>query len=247
MKRIAIFAEGHTELIFIRNLLLRVVDPSKLSFECCELISENMSHVPYRQSSLNPETHFLIVTVGGDEKVVSAIRDREKDLVERGGYDRIIGLRDMYCDAYTKRSPGRIDDQISNLMIQRQSQTIRNMRHSDIIKLFFAIMEIEAWFLGMYDLFRKNESVLTVGYIKEKLGIDLMTTDPQKEFYRPSDQVNSIFQLCGRDYKKRQDEVESICSRMDSSDFEAARENGRCSCFNDFYEELFATDPRYES
>lgn len=238
MKRIAIFAEGQTELIFTRNLLLKVLDPSKISFECFELISHKPYTVPYQYSNPSSEIHFLILNVRGDEGVLSSIKEREKNLVERNGYDRIIGLRDMYCDEYMKRSPGVINLQISNLIVKKHNQTVRDMTYSDRIKLFFAIMEIEAWFLGMYDLFRKIDSVLTVEYIKQKLGIDLKTTDPQKQFYRPSDQVNSILQLCGREYKKKQGEIECICSNIDSSDLDAARENNRCSCFNDFCKEI---------
>ena len=159
-------------------------------------------------------------------------------MIEKSGYERIIGLRDMYSGEYVKRSPGVIDDQISNIIIQRHNQTIKDMTHFDRIKLYFAIMEIEAWFLGMYNLFSKIDSVLTVEYIKDKLGIDLTNSDPQKEYYRPSNQVNSIFQLCGHEYKKKQGEIESICSKMDSNDFKNAIENGRCLCFNNFCEEL---------
>lgn len=238
MKRIAIFAEGQTELIFIRNFLLKVLDPSKLSFECYELISHQPFTVPYQYPNPSAEIHFLILDVHGDEGVLSSIKEREKNLIEGSGYDRIIGLRDMYCHEYVKRSPGVINNEFSNLIIQRHNQTVRDMRYPDRIKLFFAIMEIEAWFLGMYNLFEKIDSVLTVEYIKQKLGIDLITTDPQKQFYRPSDQVNSIFQLCGREYKKKQGEIESICSNMDSSDLDTAKENNRCSCFDDFCQEI---------
>ena len=96
-------------------------------------------------------------------------------------------------------------------------------------------MEVEAWFLGMYTLFQKIDSILTMEYIKQNLKIDLKTADPQKEFYRPSDQVDSIFQLLGREYKKKQSELESICSNIDSIDFVAAMENNRCACLADFY------------
>ena len=159
-------------------------------------------------------------------------------MIEGSGYDRIIGLRDMYCEEYVKRSPGVINNEISKLIVHRHNQTIRNMKYSNRIKLFFATMEIEAWFLGMYNLFKKINSVLTVQYIKQKLGINLTTTDPQKQFYKPSDQVNDIFQLCGREYKKKQGEIESICSNMDYSDLDTAMENNRCSCFNDFCQEI---------
>ena len=144
----------------------------------------------------------------------------------------------MYCDEYVKRSPEDINNQVSNLIIERCNQTIRNLTHPDRIKLFFAIMEIEAWFLGMYNLFKKINSVLTVQYIEQKLGIDLTTTDPQKQFYRPSDQVNDIFLLCRGEYKKKHGEIENICSNMDYADFDTARENNRCSCFDDFFQEI---------
>ena len=238
MKRIAIFAEGQTELIFIRNLLLWVLDPSKISFECRELIAHKLSNVPYSYPNPNADVHFLVLNVQGDEGVISSIKEREKNLIENSGYEKIIGLRDMYCDEYIKRSPGVINNQISNLIIQRYNQTIRDMTHSDKIRLYFAIMEIEAWFLGMYKLFSKNDARLTVEYIKQRLGIDLINTDPQDQFYRPSDQITCIFQLCGGEYKKKQGEIESICSKIDSSDLDNARENNRCSCFSDFHEEI---------
>jgi len=238
LKRIAIFAEGQTELIFIRHFLLKVLDPSKISFECHELLAHKLSNVPYSYSNPSAEIHFLILEVHGDEAVLSSIKEREKRLIEESGYERIIGLRDMYSDYYVKRSPGVINDQVSGLIIQQNNKTIGDMTYSDRIKLYFAIMEVEAWFLGMYTLFQKIHSVLTIEYIRQNLKIDLKTFDPQKEFYRPSDQVRSIFQLCGGEYKKKRDEIESICSNIESSDFDAARENNRCARFDAFYKEL---------
>ena len=238
MKKIAIFTEGQTELIFVRNFFLRVMDPSKLSFECYDLSGGKSSSVPYDHRIPNAEIHFLIVNVNGDEKVLSSIKDREKNLIEKRGYKKIIGLRDMYSREYIKRSPGVINNQISKMIIQRNNQTIRGMTYFDRIKLYFAIMEIEAWFLGMYNLFQKIDSLLTVEYIKQNLGIDLKSVDPQKEFYKPSDQVGSIFHLCGREYKKKRDEIEGICSNIDSFSLDAAIENNRCMCFADFYKEI---------
>ncbi len=238
MKKIAIFTEGQTELIFVRNFFSRVMDPSKLSFECYDLSGQKFSSVPYEYKNPNAEIHFLIVNVNCDEKVLSSIREREKDLIKTRGYEKIIGLRDMYGREYRKHSPRVINKQISNMIIQRANQTIKGMTYFDRIKLYFAVMEIEAWFLGMYNLFQKIDSLLTVEYIKQNLGIDLKGVDPQKEFYKPSDQVRSILQLCGREYKKKLDEVESICSNIDSFSLDAAIENNRCMCFADFYKEI---------
>ena len=97
----------------------------------------------------------------------------------------IIGLRDMYSEAYEKLSRGVINDDISNQFIQNHNSTIQKMTYQDRIKLYFAIMEIEAWFLAMYDIFQRIDSVLTIEYIEEKLGFDLRRIDPQGEFFKP--------------------------------------------------------------
>ena len=112
------------------------------------------------------------------------------------------------------------------------------MTHPNRIKLFYAVMEIEAWFLAMYRLFERIAPLLTVGYIKEKLTFDLGTIDPQETFFRPSRQVQDIFGLCGRRYDKKMGDSEAICSRMELEDFDDARENKRCKCFDDFYQEV---------
>lgn len=240
MKKVAIFAEGQTELIFVRDFLLRLIDPSKLSLECMELLAHKLSRVSYPYSCPNPEVHFMIINVHGDEGVLSSIKEREKSLIEKSGYEKIIGLRDMYCDAYERLSPSAINDNVSKQLIQSHNSTIQNMTYSNRIKLHFAIMEIEAWFLAMYNVFRKIDSRLTTDYIQEKLGIDLKNIDPQTEFFRPCKQVNDIFVLCKRQYSKKRGDCELICTRMELVDFDNARENGRCKNFDAFYQEVIS-------
>lgn len=236
MKKIAIFTEGQTELIFIREFLFRIVDPSKLSIECYELLAYKLSSVPFSYYSPDPEVHFMIIDVHGDEGVLSSIREREKHLIEKGGYDKIIGLRDMYSKVYRKLSPRVINDSVTQKLIQTYSLSIQNMTYNNKIKLYLAIMEIEAWFLAMYDIFQKIDKKLTVDIIKRNLGIDLKIIDPQSVFYKPEEQIRAIFGLCGRRYDKKKGDAENICSKMDLIDFDNARENNRCSCFDDFYQ-----------
>lgn len=237
MKKIAIFTEGQTELIFVRNLLLQVMDHSKLSFGCFDLLGRP---VPHGYPNDYAEIYFLIVNAGGDEKVLSSLRDEQKKLIETGGYEKIIGLKDMYCGVYRKRSPGVIDKKTSNMIIEEHNKTIRDMTYFNRIKLYFAVMEIEAWFLGMYNLFQKIDPLLTVQYIKQKLGIDLKSVDPQKEFYHPYVQVKRILELSEGQYRKKAKEVERICAKMDSSSFNNATENDRCVSFADFYKEVMS-------
>ncbi len=238
MRKVAIFTEGQTELIFVREFLFRLIDPSKLSIECWELLAHNLSYVPFPYSSPSPEVHFFIVDAHGDKGVLSAIREREKDLIQKGGYEKIIGLRDMYSEEYKKLSPGAINDSITRKLIQSYNLTIQDMTYSTKIKLYLAIMEIEAWFLAMYNIFERIDTKLTVGKIKQNLDIDLMTVDPQRAFFKPAEQIDDIFQLCERRYDKKKGDAENICSKMVPADFDNATENNRCECFDAFYQEI---------
>ena len=147
MKRIAIFVEGQSELIFIRNLLLVIIDNLKLSFECLKLHGEKQEPAPYKYSPPTAAVYFLIINVGGDTKVGSAIKEKGKKLFD-SGYDEIIGLRDMYCEAYQKRSPDNIDDKLSQSLIEGVNKIIQTLVNAEKITIYFSIMEIESWILS---------------------------------------------------------------------------------------------------
>lgn len=237
MRRIAIFAEGQSELIFVRCFLPLILGWDKISFECFRLYANEMSSVPFRYPNEHAEVHYLIVNVGNDETVLSAVKDREELLIQKG-YEKVIALRDMYCEAYYKRAGTTIDDAITLEFINSFQGTIESMSDPTKIKMCFAIMEFEAWLLGMYSIFERVEPTLTVGYIEEKLGFNLSVIDPQGEFFKPANKVSDILGLVGLEYKKSEDDIESICSKMEEADFSKAFENGRCSSFKDFWNEV---------
>lgn len=164
---------------------------------------------------------------------MSALREREERLFQVG-YDKIIGLRDMYSEVYDRKSPGVINESVSNEFIENTKKVIDNMSKPDCIIFVFAIMETEAWFLAMYNLFRKIEKTLSVEYIEEETGINLKNIDPQKEFYKPSNELNKIFQLIGRNYSKSENDIEMLCSQLELSDLSNAIENNRCEAFRTF-------------
>ena len=237
MSKVAIFVEGQSEQIFIRHLLLRTMDCSKVSFICLRLYAGKT--IPARFDYPNPhaEMSFLIVNVGQDEKVLSEIKEREEDLIKQG-FDRIIGLRDMYSEKYLKRSPSGIDNSVTRAFIDGWNSTIQRMSKPSKIKIHIAIMELEAWFLGMYDIFRRINSRLSVDYIEKELGFNLADIDPQTEFFKPTEEVDRIFQLVGPPYKKSEHDVESFCSQINTTDPCNAFKNGRCTSFRDFYQEM---------
>ena len=57
----------------------------------------------------------------------------------------------MYSQAYRDRS-NCIDDTVTESFIQAHQTTIQQMSNSDKIHVCFAIMELESWFLSMYNL-----------------------------------------------------------------------------------------------
>jgi len=237
MSKVAIFVEGQSEQIFIRHLLLRTMDCSKVSFICLRLYAGKT--IPARFDYPNPHAKmsFLIINVGQDEKVLSEIKEREKDLIKQG-FDRIIGLRDMYSEKYLKRSPSGIDNSVTRAFVDGWNSTIQSMSEPSKIKMHIAIMELEAWFLAMYDIFGRINSTLSVDYIEKELGFNLVEIDPQTEFFKPADIVDKILQLVSSRYEKSENDVESICSKVNVNDLSNAFENGRCVNFKNFYDEI---------
>ncbi len=237
MKRIAIITEGQTEYIFAREFILRIIDPSKLSFTCVKLNSYRREYVR-SYSCPSPKVHFEIINVQNDERVLNYIKQVERNFIEKGLYDKIIGLRDMYSEEYVKQSPSGINDDVTKREKIKHNSLIQLMTYKDRIKLYYSIMEIEAWFLSMNSIFQKIHSSLSVQYIESQLGYDLSIIDPQTEFFKPSEQIIEIFDLCGWKYDKKLSDSEKITSKMKVTDFDVARENNKCSSFNIFYQDF---------
>jgi hypothetical protein len=237
MIKVAIFTEGQTEMIFLRRYIFLSFDISKVSFDCFQLYSNNLVPVRFSYEAPDPSIYFLIVDVKGDETVVSAIRERGLNLIKKG-YDIIIGIRDLYCAEYKNRSLGSIDDEISKKFIESCNTVLRETIALEKYIILFAIMEIEAWFLGMYNIFYKINNGLTLETILSKLNIDLKNVDPQKEFYRPSKEIDRIFNLIGISYSKSLNFIEMFTSHMETDDFQNAVENGRCENFKILQDKL---------
>ena len=134
MKKIAVFVEGQSEQIFVRNLLYHLFDAGILSFNCFRLLAKRAHPPPYTFNNPKAEVHYQIINVGNDEKVLSAIKDREAKLFNKG-FAKIIGLRDMYSRAYRERSPGVVDDKIHQKFIDATNSVIAKMQNPDQIRL----------------------------------------------------------------------------------------------------------------
>lgn len=233
MNKIAIFTEGQTELIFVRYLLLLCFNQNEISFECFQLKSHNYSLIRYSYNNAYAKHHFLLINVGNDETVMSTIKEQEINLINEG-YHRIIGLRDMYSQKYKELS-SVINNVVTQKFIDYKNSEIQSMSNPDKIFVCFAIMEIEAWLLGMYKIFSKIDCSLTSDYIYQKLNYDITKIDPENFFFKPSSNLADILLLCNINYTKSWDDAECICSHISDDDILDITENGRCSSFNIFF------------
>lgn len=239
MKKVAVFVEGQGEQVFVRHLLYYLLDPTKFSFECLRLRSENLEEVPYAYENQLADVYFLIINTQGDGSVLPAIKKREQGLF-RQGFNKIIGLRDMYSQAYREISPGIIDYHIIQQFIDGAKYSITTMSQPDKIHFHFVIMELEAWWLCMYTLFAKIDEQLTVAFIAQKLGYDLSAIDAEKVFFHPASNVIKILNLVGIKYDKRFSDVERIISSMTFDDIVDVIESDdeRCESFKKFCGDL---------
>lgn len=168
---------------------------------------------------------------------MDAIAENENQLLTQG-FKKIIGLRDMYSKAYRKKSKNVINHEVTRQFIEAISKMIAGMNNPDKINFHFAIMELEAWWLSMYNLFAKINDQLTVSFIENHLGYNLANIDPEQRFFHPSLEIDKIFQLVESSYKKHLSDVESITSNIDSQDISDATTHNRCSCFKKFCDDL---------
>lgn len=237
--KIIIFTEGQTELIFLRNLLLKCFNLDKISFECVDLFGES---VPYDFPNPDATTHFQIVNIGNDEKVLAEIKRREKDLFEKG-FEAIFALRDMFTEKYDTQSQGKIDLNITEKILEVTHEQIQKMSKPEKIRFHFAIMEIEAWFLAIYENFERIDSKLDLSFLNQILHCDLSKIDPETTFFKPSREMYAIFKAIGQKHNKDSGTSEKLVAYLEKSDFDLIFERNVCKSFQDFYSDILNFNP----
>jgi len=234
MRKFAIFVEGQTELIAVREFLLKAYN-FVLKIECRTLFkSGKLRKAEYDYTNPSARFYFQILNIGNDKAVVKRILEREKNMW-KAGYEKIIGLRDMYSQAYKEESRS-IDNDVTQRFINGANETLTDKAsHPEKIVICFAIMEVEAWFIAMYKLFEKIDKRLTSEYIKDKIGIDLETVNPETAFFHPANQMVKIYELVGKKYDKHKGDIEAIASHLKNQDYSDLLASAKCNSFNHFY------------
>ena len=233
MSKIAIFVEGQTELIFTREYLLRHLYQFNINIKCTKLLRDREEHVPHDQCNPSSDLFVSIILVQNDEKVLSAMKDREASLY-RCGFEKIIGLRDMYSSNY-KRVSTVVDYCTIREFIMKSKSIIQQFAMPENISLIYSIMEIEAWLLAAPNLFARINDSLSVNNINERLNVDLNNIEVENIFH-PANLVMRIYEICGCCYNKTGDNINCIMDSITAEDINSMLL--KSSSFNKFHNEI---------
>lgn len=237
----AIFVEGQTERIFMREYLLKIFD-YQVCITCYKLVKGgNLEDARYPYGTEQSEHCFQIVEVGNDKSIISAITKRFEQLTKKN-FDFIIGLRDVYSEQYEKLCGSKEINlekikELKDLGIE--ALQLNNIDPSHV-KIVYAIMEVEAWFLAIPNIEKYIDKNLSKEKISEELSFSLDDVDPEKNFYKPSKCVNDIYKLTGQSYDKSYDVVNKLVCNFSKDDYLSLKKTSKCSSFNDLHNQILS-------
>ena len=237
--RYAVYVEGRSEMLFVADVLQKYsnYDPTQCGFLCVNLNADNFVRLPSpMQGNMDSVNYYQIINVNNDNFVISKLNKDIPGLMAHG-YDVILGLKDVYGDAYKRLLDHQrvIDRARIEHLYAVQTGNI-NSQGGDC-RLHFAIMEYEAWMLALIENYvtYKDRNITDVC---QQIGIDLKTCDPENDIYHPFPLVKGVFQACGEDYNKHGGESLSFLSTLTIDDYERLRHSGKCASFSKFLDSL---------
>lgn len=207
MKRLAIFVEGLTEQILVRHMLQSVLGKKRIAVQTVKITGGHnvrMSMTVMKAAHVERDTEYyvLIYDCGGESNVKGYLLAHYEKLVSTG-YDMLIGLRDVY--------PNFTRDQVRRLIY---GLNFGLPRKKITCRIYLAIMETEAWFLGEYRHLKKVSRILTPEFIEKHLGFNPKTGN-MEEREHPADDLKAAYRLAGHDYTKKRDRLQAVVSKLD--------------------------------
>jgi hypothetical protein len=211
MKKLAIFVEGLTEQILVRQMLHSVLDRNRIAIQAVKITGGHnvrMSFTVMRAAHVDNRTDYyvLIYDCGGESNVKGYLMAQREKLVANG-YSRILGLRDVYPNFVREEVP-RLKKGLNHQLPQKHAFT----------QIYLAIMETEAWFLGEYRHLRKISPRLTPEFIERHLGFN-PKNENMEERGQPARDMKAVYQLAGHDYTKKRDRLNAVVSKLDFNYF----------------------------
>jgi hypothetical protein len=98
MKRLAVFVEGYTEVVFVERLIEEIAGHNRVQIEHRQIRGGSSTPRIVRQISASSPTgqkyYVLLFDCGGDSQVKTRILEEHENLT-KNGYSRVIGIRDV--------------------------------------------------------------------------------------------------------------------------------------------------------
>ena len=237
--KVAIYVEGITEVGFVYRLIGEKYgwDWTKVQIECLNLTPADAAKDLRDIGIDEAPDYFLIYDSGSDTSVVSDIRGKFKGHMDQG-FDKVVGLRDVYSESYIDLYGRSLDQQNIVNFIKDIQEPLAELDKTGFIRVRFAVMETEAWMLALNGVFHKIDNSLNAGGLLSNVGFDV-NCDPQLVFFRPYTKLEEIFKSIGRSYSKHWREIKEIIFKLTWTDFETLYNSGKCQSFKEFYDSVF--------
>jgi len=205
MIKIGIFVEGQTERIFVVEFLKEYLGGEhKFSRLEIKLKNKNTTTFITERKFSQSRFYFLIFDTSGDGNVLPALYERSENMIKKNNFHFLLALQDLYPKPRNSKSK----------ILNNFLKSIDRFDFKEKLRFILAIMEIEAWFLADYNLFKKLYNIISFEYIYEKLNIDLKNNN--SEFYQhPAEIINRIFKLFNEKYRKSEKQIRKIVSNLD--------------------------------
>ena len=237
--KVAIYVEGITEAGFVYQLIGEKYqwDWTKVQIECLNLDPQDAANDLRDFGSDEAPDYFLIYDSGSDTSVVSDIRGRFQGHMDQG-FDKVVGLRDVYSESYIDLYGRHLDQQNIADFIKDIQEPLEELDKTGFIRVRFAVMETEAWLLALSSVFQKVDGALDANRLKESVGIDI-NDDPQVAYFHPYSKLEEIFKSVGKTYSKHWREIKEIVFKLKSEDFQNLYNSGKCQSFKEFCDTIF--------
>ena len=225
MKKV-IYLEGETELAFVYQLLMTHYDEEWTRFRMQIILLDPRArmNLPSDYGLEDAPDEFLLICTGSDESVISKINENARRHLE-AGYEIVVGLKDVYGERYIKSTGHRINQRKITELICAQRDALDCNKSA----LYFAIMEVEAWILGLQSFLQREFPGIELPY----------ENDPQEEICHPFAKLRQALNAVNIPYDKHIDEVLSLVSKIKKEDFVELYTSSLCVSFKEFYDCLF--------